>query len=54
MNFYICMFLLRTWGRSPPRSLYTKAQILSQFLKNNPWITEAVDQIVEINKITLA
>ena len=45
-NFYICIFLLRIWGGSPPRqylALYTKAWILLQFFKNDPSITKAVE-----------
>ena len=38
------MFLLHTWGGSPPRqylALYTKAEIVSQLIKNDPWIKKA-------------
>ena len=35
-------------------ALYTKTLILSQIFKNDPWITKAVELMVEITKNTLA
>ena len=45
---------MRGFNRRRYLALYTKAEILSQFLKNDLWITKAVEYRVEITKNTLA